>query len=79
MKQKEKKYLIGFKLYIDNYDPRYRYPKWIKAACRTDAVNKYMAIIQADLALGACIVMDEKPVKQDETVDETKNRISREY
>ena len=72
MKQKEKKYLIGFKLYIDNYDPRYRYPKWIKATGRTDAVNKYMAIVKPDLALGACIVMDEKPVKQDETVDETK-------
>lgn len=67
MKQKEKKYLIGFKLYIDNYDPRYRYPKWITAASRTDAVNKYMTIVKVDLALGACIVMDEKPVKQDET------------
>lgn len=67
MKQKEKKYLIGFKLYIDSYDPRYRYPKWITATGRTDAVNKYMTIVKPDLALGACIVMDEKPVKQDET------------
>lgn len=62
MKQKEKKYLVAFKLYIENYDPRYRYPKWINAAGRTDAVNKYMAIIKPDLALGACIVMDERPI-----------------
>lgn len=62
MKQKEKEYLVAFKLYIENYDPRYRYPKWINAADRTDAVNKYMAIIKPDLALGACIVMDERPI-----------------
>ena len=66
MKQKEKEYLISFKLYIEHYDPRYRYPKWIKAVNKTDAITKYMAIIKPDPAIGACIVMDERPI-QDET------------
>lgn len=62
MKQKEKEYLIAFKLYIEHYDPRYRYPKWIKATDKKDAITKYMAIIKPDLTLGACIVMDERPI-----------------
>lgn len=67
MAQKEKEYLIAFKLYIEHYDPRYRYPKWIKAASKKDAVTKYMRIIKPDPTLGACIIMDERPIKQDET------------
>ena len=67
MKQKEKEYLVAFKLYIEHYDPRYRYPKWIKAISKKDAIAKYMAIIKPDLTVGACIVMDERPIKQDET------------
>lgn len=67
MKHKEKEYLIAFKLYIDNYDSRYRYPKWIKAIDKKDAITKYIQIIKPDAALGACIIMDERPVKQDET------------
>ena len=67
MKHKEKEYLIAFKLYIDNYDSRYRYPKWIKATSKKDAIAKYIQIIKPDLPLGACIIMDERPVKQDET------------
>lgn len=72
MKQKEKEYLIAFKLYIEHYDPRYRYPKWIKATGKKDAVTKYMAIIKPDLTLGACIVMDERPIKQNETQEKGK-------
>lgn len=67
MKQKEKEYLVAFKLYIENCDPRYRYPKWIKATGTKDAVIKYMKIIKPDPTLGACIIIDERPVKQDET------------
>lgn len=67
MKEKEKEYLVAFKLYIEHYDPRYRYPKWIKATSKKDAITKYMAIIKPDLTVGVCIVMDERPVKQDET------------
>lgn len=67
MAQKEKEYLIAFKLYIEHYDPRYRYPKWIKATSRKDAVTQYIAMIKPDTTLGACIIIDERPVKQDET------------
>lgn len=67
MKQKEKEYLVAFKLYIEHYDPRYRYPKWIKATSMKDAVTQYMRIIKPDVTLGACIIIDERPVKQDET------------
>jgi len=66
MKQKEKEYLIAFKLYIDNYDSRYRYPKWIRAINKKDAITKYIEIIKPDVALGACIIMDERPVKQND-------------
>ena len=66
MKEKEKEYLVAFKLYIEHYDPRYRYPKWIKATSRKDAVTQYMRIIKPDVTLGACIIIDERPVKQDE-------------
>jgi hypothetical protein len=66
MTQKEKEYLIAFKLYIEHYDPRYRYPKWIKAGSKKDAVTKYEAMIKPDPTLGACIIIDERPVKQDE-------------
>ena len=72
MKQKEKEYLVAFRLYIEQYDPRYRYPKWIKAINKTDAFDKYMAMIKPDLTLGACIVMDERPIKQDETQEKGK-------
>ena len=71
MKHKEKEYLIAFKLYIDNYGSRYRYPKYIKANNKKDAITKYIQIIKPDLTLGACIIMDERPVKQDETADKT--------
>lgn len=67
MAQKEKEYLVAFKLYIEHYDPRYRYPKWIKATSKKDAITKYMAIIKPDLTVGVCIVMDERAIKQDET------------
>lgn len=66
MAQKEKEYLVAFKLYIEHYDPRYRYPKWIKAGSKKDAVTKYEAMIKPDPTLGACIIIDERPVKQDE-------------
>lgn len=72
MAQKEKEYLIAFKLYIEHYDPRYRYPKWIKAASKKDAVTKYIQIIKPDTTLGACIIIDERPVKQDETQEKGK-------
>ena len=69
MAQKEKEYLVAFKLYIEHYDPRYRYPKWIKAGSKKEAVTKYEAMIKPDTTLGACIIIDEReiPVKQDET------------
>jgi hypothetical protein len=72
MAQKEKEYLIAFKLYIEHYDPRYRYPKWIKATSEKDAVTRYISIIKPDLTVGACIVMDERPIKQDETQEKGK-------
>ena len=72
MKHKEKEYLIAFKLYIDHYDSRYRYPKWIRAINKKDAITKYIKIIKPDVALGACIIMDERPVKQDETKEAVK-------
>lgn len=72
MAQKEKEYLVAFKLYIEHYDPRYRYPKWIKAGSKKEAVTKYEAMIKPDTTLGACIIIDEReiPVKQDETKPE---------
>lgn len=72
MKHKEKEYLIAFKLYIDHYDSRYRYPKWIRAINKKDAITKYIQIIKPDVALGACIIMDERPVKQNETKEAVK-------
>ena len=79
MKHKEKEYLIAFKLYIDNYDSRYRYPKYIKAINKKDAITKYIQIIKPDLTLGACIIMDERPVKQDETKEEQPKNINDVY
>lgn len=61
MKEKEKEYLVAFKLYIEHYDPRYRYPKWIKAGSKKDAITKYAEMINPDTTLGACIIIDERP------------------
>lgn len=79
MAQKEKEYLVAFKLYIEHYDPRYRYPKWIKAGSKKDAVTKYEAMIKPDETLGACIIIDERPVKQDETKAEHSKNINEIY
>ena len=79
MAQKEKEYLIAFKLYIEHYDPRYRYPKWIKATSKKDAVTKYEEMIKPDTTLGACIIIDERPVKQDETKAEHSKNINEIY
>lgn len=79
MKEKEKEYLVAFKLYIEHYDPRYRYPKWIKATSRKDAVTQYMRIIKPDVTLGACIIIDERPVKQDENEAEHPKNINEIY
>lgn len=79
MKEKEKEYLVAFKLYIEHYDPRYRYPKWIKATSKKDAVTKYAEMIKPDTTLGACIIIDERPVKQDETKAEHSKNINEIY
>ena len=79
MKEKEKEYLVAFKLYIEHYDPRYRYPKWIKATSRKDAVTQYLKIIKPDVTLGACIIIDERPVKQDENEAEHPKNINEIY
>lgn len=79
MAQKEKEYLVAFKLYIEHYDPRYRYPKWIKAGSKKEAVTKYEAMIKPDTTLGACIIIDERAIKQDETEAEHPKNINEIY